>query len=211
MKTIRTIVVDDHKLFRKGLILLLEEIEGVEIIGEASDGMEFIQLIENIQPDLVLMDINMPRIEGDRSCQLALQKYPDLKIIAISMLNDMESFNRMDTAGVKGYLLKNADPCELEKAISAVMASKSYYSQELLLNLVKHDNVPTQYNGNLSGREREVLNFICQGLSNYKIAEKMNLSHRTIDTHRANLLFKTDSKNTVQLVTFAIRNKLVLV
>lgn len=212
MKKIRTIVVDDHKLFRKGLILLLEEFENIEVIGEASDGCELLALLKENHPDLIFIDIKMPNLEGDETCKLAFQTYPDLKIIAISMFNDINCFTRMDEAGVNGYLLKNSEPSELKKSIELVMSGKNYYSQELLINLVRQDK-PEKFEAvtNLSERELEVLELICEGFSNYEIAEKMFLSHRTIETHRANLLDKTESKNTVQLVTFAIRNKLIKV
>lgn len=210
MRKYKTIVVDDHKLFRKGLILLLEEFEELEVIAEASDGKEFLDLLEVFHPELVLMDIRMPRLNGDLTSRIALQKYPDLKIIALSMFHDAEYFHKMDSAGVKGYVLKNCEPDELKKAIDAVLKGNNYYSQELLLNLVKRETQEGKaIQMKLSAREKEVLEYICQGYSNTEIAEKMFLSQRTVETHRSNLLSKTEVKNTVQLVTFAIRNNLV--
>ena len=209
MKRYKTILVDDHLLFRKGLRLILEEMDEIEIIAEASNGKEFNRIIDNIMPDLVLMDIKMPGLEGDIITRKTLEKKPDILIIALTMFSEIEYFHRMQDAGVSGYILKNADPAELTSAIRKVLSGKTYYSQELLLNLIKFDTqIPDNNKIDLSDREIEVLKLICQGYSNGEIAEKLYLSIRTIETHRANLLSKTNSKNTVQLVVHAIREKL---
>lgn len=209
MTKIKTIIVDDHKLFRKGLSLILNSMKNIEVISEASDGSEFLEKINNIKPDLVLMDIKMPKLDGITATKQALNKYPDLKVIVLSMHNDADYYTRMLDAGVKAFVMKNSDPEELKQAIDLVIEGKNFYSQEILLSMVKNFQDEMKSDTiKLSQRESEVLKYICHGYSNNQIAEKMYLSPRTIETHRANLLSKTGTKNSIQLVVYAIKNKL---
>lgn len=211
MKHINVVLVDDHTLFRKGLKMLLDESEGIEVVGEASTGKEFLEILEILHPDVVLMDINMPEMTGMEATKLALAKDPALLILMLSMHGEEEYFNQMVDVGVKGFLLKNAEVDEVEKAIRKVFDGGSYFSQELLLDVIsgRSKRIDDEKNLSITERELEVLRLICLGYSNTDIADMLFISHRTVDRHRSNLLEKTNSKNSVALVVYAIKNKLV--
>lgn len=212
MSSINIIIVDDHSLFRNGMKLLLSNAGNFSIMAEASNGKEFLTLLETMQPDVILMDIDMPEMGGIEATTRALEKYPDLKIICLSMYGEEEYYYKMIEAGVSGFLLKNSDINEVKTAITSVSQGSKFFSPELLYNVVKNIKT-TQTNmelvENLSEREVEVLKQICIGLSNQEISEVLHISKRTVDKHRANLLDKTNSKNTAHLVMYAIKNKLI--
>jgi len=207
------IIVDDHLIFRQGLksIITLENIANV--IGEASNGVELIELLSTQQPDLVLMDIDMPRMNGLDATEKALEILPDLKIIAFSMFSDEEYYYKMIDRGVKGFILKTSGINELETAIQNVMAGDTYFSNELLRKIINNFGRPNTNKlaalDNLTEREIEVLQQICLGLSTDQIAEKLFISPKTVKSHKSNLLEKTVCKNTPALILYAIKNKLV--
>jgi len=203
------ILVDDHALFRSGLRLLLENLDVVNTIYEASDGIEFLDNIDKDSVDIVLMDIDMPRMDGVEATKKALGKYPELKIIALSMYGDEGYYYKMINAGVKGFLLKESNISEVENAIKAVGEGGNYFSPDIMYNLVKHIDEVKDSPDILSERESEVLYHICKGLSNQEIADVLCVSKRTIDKHRENILSKTQSKNTASLIVYAIKNKLI--
>ncbi|MFA6403806.1 MAG: response regulator transcription factor [Salinivirgaceae bacterium] len=214
MNKIKTILVDDHALFRNGLRILLNTIPNIDVIGESANGKQFLELLETEIPDIVLMDINMPIMDGIEATQLATDKYPDIKIIALSMFGEEDYYYKMINAGVKGFLLKNSEINEVVEAINQVMLGGSFFSQELLYNVIKNFNPHKEAEvelTNLSKREVQVLEEICKGLSNQEIADSLFISKRTVDKHRANLLSKTNSKNTANLIMFAIKNKLIAI
>lgn len=208
----KIILVDDHALFRSGLRILLDNLEEYTISGEAANGLEFLNLLEKQQPDLVLLDIDMPVMDGIEAARRALAKYPDLKIITLSMYGEEDYYYKMVDAGVKGFLLKNSDINEVKTALKTVLEGGSYFSSELLQTLVNSLRSITQHHEKqnvLSERETEILILICQGYSNQEIADQLFISKRTVDKHRANILEKSESKNTAQLVMYAIKNQLV--
>jgi len=208
----KVLLVDDHKLFRKGLRMLVDALELFEVSGEASNGHEFLELLDQSQPDIVVLDIAMPEMDGIEAARLALLKYPDLKIITISMFGDQGYYFKMVDAGVKGFLLKNSDFTEVKTALETVVDGGTYFSRELLMNLVTSlKNAPGQLppDSPLSDREKEILVLICKGMSTQKIASSLSLSKRTVDSHRANILSKTNCHNTASLVAYAIKEKLV--
>lgn len=211
-KILDVIIVDDHSLFRNGLKILLTTSGQFNVIAEAENGKEFLDLLSHIQPDIVLMDIDMPVLDGIEATKEALKKYPDLKVITLSMFGEEEYYYKMIEAGVKGFLLKNSDINEVKNALITVYQGGKYFSQELLYNVVKNirsNHKEQELTEALSEREIEVLIQICNGLSNNEIADNLHISKRTVDKHRANLLDKTNSKNTAHLVMFAIKNKLI--
>lgn len=201
------IVVDDHKIFRESLAYLLSQQIGVEVTGLAGNGKEFTQLLELSKPDIVLMDIEMPVMDGVEATRIALQKYSDIKILVLSMHDEDEFYNTMIDLGVKGFVLKDSDSIEVQRAIDEVLAGRLYFSQELLVRLLKKRK--THLNIELTQREKEVLSLIAQGLSNQEVADKLFISIRTVEKHRSDLLEKTESKNSISLVVFAIKNGLV--
>ena len=211
MDKIRIIITDDHQLFRNGLKILLNSFPDFEVTGEASNGEEFLKLIQSVNADITLMDINMPEMDGIEATRRAIKLIPSINIIALSMYGEEDYYYRMVDAGAKGFLLKDSDIKEVREAILTVVKGGSYFSQELLYHVIqkfKHREQETK-SANLSKREKEILAKICEGLSNQEIADNLFISKRTVDKHRANLLGKTNSKNTASLILFAIKNKLI--
>jgi len=211
MKEYRLAIVDDHKMFRSGLRFLLNDISEIRVVGEASNGLEFLDLAANEIIDIVLMDINMPEMSGLEATCEALKLYPKLKIIVLSMHGEEEYYDQMVEAGVQGFLLKNSGVDDLNAALQAVINGGTYFSQELLvgiLNKKKQKQFQTEV-VKLTQRELEVLKLICEGYCNTDIAEKLFISHRTVDRHRSNLLSKTGCPNSTSLVMYAVKNKII--
>ncbi|TLX72159.1 response regulator transcription factor [Labilibacter sediminis] len=213
MANAKLFLVDDHLIFREGLRNLIE-IEGVgKIVGEASNGKEFLDKVEELQPDLVLMDISMPIMNGIEATKIAVERNPNLKVMALSMNGDEEYYYKMIEAGVKGFLLKDSGIKEIEKAISAVLGGDCYFSNELLRRIINNIGKPMdkqkESKSLLSNREIEVCREICNGLTNEEIAEKLFISAQTVKGHRSSLLSKTNCRNSASLVMYAIKNKII--
>ncbi|MBN2521649.1 MAG: response regulator transcription factor [Bacteroidales bacterium] len=204
-------LVDDHNLFREGLKLLLSRLSFVDKIFEASNGKEFIDQLPQKKPDIALLDIEMPVMDGIKATKLALQIMPELKIIGLSMYADQSYYTNMIEAGAKGFLMKNSSFDDVQRAISDVAEGRSFFSGEIMHELIQNINRKKiiKQGTNLTDREIEILFQICKGLSNQEIADKLYLSKRTVDKHRENLLLKTGSKNTASLVIFAIKNEII--
>ena len=211
MEKIRILIADDHQLFRNGLKILLDAFPEFEVTGEASNGEEFLKILATTPADIALMDINMPEMNGIEATRKALRLKPEIDIIALSMYGEEEYYYKMVDAGAKGFLLKDSDISEVKDAILSVRKGGNYFSQELLYHVIQKikNREYESKSANLSKREKEILFKICEGLSNQEIAEALFISKRTVDKHRANLLGKTNSKNTASLILFAIKNKLI--
>lgn len=212
MTTKKVIIVDDHKLFRKGLVFLLQEMDEVEVIGEASNGIEFLQQMRKQPADIALMDINMPIMDGIEASEKALQEFADLKIIVLSMHDEEAYYQKMTEMGVSGFLLKNSESEDLETAIREVIKGNTFFSQELLLSIIRKRTTsehPQEELVEFSNREMEVLQLICQGYSNAEIADQLFISQRTVDRHRANMLSKSGCKNSISLVLYSVKHQLV--
>lgn len=202
-------LVDDHALFRNGLKGLISMREGYEVVAEAGDGGEFLDMLPTMEADVVFMDISMPNVGGEEATRKALSLCPDLKIVTLSMFGEESYYTRMVEAGAKGFLLKDSSIEEVFEAIDTVVAGGDYFSQRLLSSMSNRLRGTELSSGELSSREIEILLAICRGLSNQEIAEELFISKRTVDAHRANILEKTGCKNTASLVVYAIRNQLV--
>ncbi len=234
MKTKKKIfIVDDHQMFRDGLKFMFTNIENIEVIDEAENGKDFLEKLEKNMPDIVLMDISMPEMDGITATKIAVEKYPNLKIIALSMFGDEEYYYKMIHAGVRGFVLKESGSSELIEAIEAISDDNNFFSQELLRNIIVHINNNHQNanikninkivvtdetelnnfleNASISKREYEVLQCVCNGLSPAEIGEKLNISKRTVEGHKSSLLAKTNTKNVVNLIMYSIKNKLVTI
>lgn len=215
-KKIKIFIVDDHDMFRDGIKLLLSSNDLFEVIAEAKNGREFIDMIPNYKPDVVLMDIAMPEMDGIEASRKAREKFADLKILALTMFGDEKYYYQMIQTGIKGFVLKSSGISELQKAITEVARGGNFFSNELLYKLVANLNPNSNkeatndpFNEKLSKREIEVLKEIALGLTNDDISSKLNISSATVRTHRANLLSKTSCNNTASLVMYAIKNKLI--
>lgn len=207
MKKLKIFIVDDHALFREGLRFLLAHSDFVEEVVEAKSGQEFLNSVTDVLPDVVLMDIDMPEMNGIEATRTGLVRMPTLKIIALSMHSDENFYTEMLEAGAKGFLLKNSRFQDVQQAILEVYNDRNYFSPEILSSIVANLNRKNQAhkNSQLTKREQEVLLFICEGLSNQQIADQLYISKRTVDKHRENILLKTQSKNTAEIVVYAIK------
>jgi len=215
-RKIKIFIVDDHDIFRDGIKLLLSSGQTAEVIGEACNGQEFLDKMDSVQPDVVLMDIAMPVLDGIETTKRAHEKNNELKILALTMFGDEKYYYQMIQSGVKGFVLKSSGISELLKAITEVCEGRSYFSNELLIKLIAGISEQKENKKNneiaeskISKREIEVLRNIAMGLTNEEIGNKLNISTTTIRTHRANLISKTGCTNTASLIMFAIKNKLV--
>ncbi|MDA3911847.1 MAG: response regulator transcription factor [Bacteroidales bacterium] len=207
---IRIVLVDDHTLFRNGLKNLLNGIQGFRVVAEAENGKKFLELLDEVKPDIVLLDIAMPVMDGVEAATKALELQEDMSIITLSMFADEAYYKQMVEAGVRGFILKDAGIAEVESAIRTVYQGKTFFSQELLQALLSglyHDTGLEKYE--LSEREIEVIQQVCTGKSNLEIADDLCISKRTVEKHRANIMEKTHCKNTASLVIFAVKNKIV--
>lgn len=207
MTKLKVYIVDDHSLFREGLRYLLNNSEFISEIKEAQNGKEFLADVGDFKPDVVLMDIEMPEIGGIEATKEALKCCPELKIIALSMYSDETFYTEMIEAGAKGFLLKNSQFDDVQTAILEAYKDRNFFSPEILSSIVSGLNRKPEplKNEELTRREQEVLINICQGLSNHEISEQLFISKRTVDKHRENILLKTNSKNTAELVVYAIK------
>jgi len=209
MEIIRIIIADDHVIFRKGLRAILNEVSDFKVVAEAANGIELLEVLKNHEAEIILMDIKMPSMDGIQATEVISKLYPSIKIIALTMHEEIGYFNQMIEAGAMGFLLKKTNKDELETAIKAIMDNENYYSQEFISNINKY-TVPNKVsNIRLSEREIEVLELICKGYSNIEISKKLDLSQRTIDGHRSRLFEKTGAKNAPNLVLFAVKNGLI--
>jgi DNA-binding NarL/FixJ family response regulator len=209
-KIYNLVIVDDHIMFRDALKFVLAQSDSLKVIAEASTGTEFLEILEKCKPDLVLMDISIPAPDGVESTKEALKKYPDLKIIALSMFSDELYYCKMIEAGARGYIQKEAGGDELLKTVFTVLNGEKCFSNEILCNIIRNIyrdtnvlEVTRKKNIKLSKRENEVLELICAGYSNVEVASKLGIGRRTIEGHRSSLLKKTGAKNSVNLVLYA--------
>ncbi|MDN5202898.1 response regulator transcription factor [Fulvivirgaceae bacterium BMA10] len=217
MKKIKLIIADDHELFRRGITAILEDIPEMEVIDQAENGEHLMEILETKQPDVILMDIKMPVMDGIECTKLIIAKYPEIKVIMLTMHDDEKFITHLVDMGANGYLLKNAEIDEVENAIKTVMMKGFYFNREIseivLNGLInkrsKHKIRKDTENITLSDREYEVLELICQGFTNAEIGRKLFLSQRTVEGYRYKLLDKVGVKNTAGLVRFALKNGLV--
>ncbi|MCW3805115.1 response regulator [Plebeiibacterium marinum] len=204
---INVAIVDDHELFREGLVLVLDQIDEINIVKDYCSGNEFLSDLDNLNIDIVLMDIKMEGLNGIETTQKAKAIKPDLKVIAVTMFVEDSYYMQMIQAGAHGFVLKKAGKYELGQAIMEVYKGGNYFSQEILQKMALSAIGGTNSKENqLSNREIEVLQLICKGLSTKEIAESLFLSQKTVEVHRSNILRKSEQKNIAQLVIWAVKN-----
>lgn len=214
---IKIILADDHAIFLKGLRMMVNECSNFKVIGEASNGRELLDLLDHISPDIILTDIKMPVMNGVEATKAAVEKYPHPKIMALTMFSDLKYMRLMAEAGASGFILKSIGKTELELAINTVSSGKTYFSPQLLGEIAESDPVESSgiylkdVNERLTERELDVLQYIVKGFSTQEIADRLFISKRTVEGHRANLILKTGTRNVVDLVIYAIRNRLAIV
>lgn len=216
MSKIQLAVVDDHNLFRKGMTSILQQVPDFEVVMEATNGQEFIDKLQNQPIDVVLLDLQMPVLDGIKTTKIVREKFPDVKVLILSMQDEDQFVLHLMEIGANGYLLKDTDPEEVEKAIRKVIETEIYFSDFVSkIMLRKMNRKPQQeskifnYKTDLSEREILVLKYICEGLTTAEIGKIVALSPRTVEGHRLRMMEKLGLKNTAGLVAYAIRNSLV--
>jgi DNA-binding NarL/FixJ family response regulator len=209
-RPIRVLLADDHKLVRAGFRAMLDSLGGMEIVGETGDGREALELIRTQHPDVALLDITMPGLTGIEVAMRVVHEAPDVRVIILSMHTSEDYIARAVRAGVSGYLLKNADPVELELALRAAMNQEMYFSPSVSKQLVQaytrrlgRDEDP------LTARQREVLQLIAEGKPTKEIAQILDLSVKTVETHRKELMERLGIHDVPGLVRYAIRIGLI--
>jgi DNA-binding NarL/FixJ family response regulator len=208
----KVIIADDHQMFIDGLKSMLEEIEGIEVVGEATNGKEAVDICSKQDADVIILDISMPVMDGVEATKQILKNNRTIKVLALSMFSDRNFIADILKAGASGYILKNTGKEELVHALTMLQSGQHYLGKEvsnvLLSGFLKKVNIPPLIE-KLSGREMEVLNFIALGLTTQEIAKKLFLSKNTVETHRKNLLFKLTARNTAELITNAYKRHLI--
>jgi DNA-binding NarL/FixJ family response regulator len=206
MQQIKIAIVDDHDLFREGISLVLGQIENFEVVFQTSNGNIFLEFLQNSFPDVVLMDINMPVIDGVATTRKAIELQAGLNVIALTMFSDTIHYTQMIDAGIKGFILKKSNKFELQQAIQTVYSGGSYFSQEILQKMafrsVNFSSGPDQ----MTQRELEVLNLVCNGLTSQEISDKLFISIKTVEVHRTNIFQKSEVRNLGELILWAIKN-----
>jgi DNA-binding NarL/FixJ family response regulator len=208
----RILVVDDHALFREGLVSLINEEDDLQVVGEASDGRQALEAVRGLRPDLVLMDVSMPELNGIEATRQIRHDFPETRVIALSQHSDKRFVREMFKAGASGYLLKHGAFDELHRAIAAVLDGQTYVSSRVA-GVVVEGYVDEGARGGtglsaLTAREREVLQLLAEGYVTKEIGARLHLSPKTVDTHRRNLMQKLDIDNLADLTKYAVREGL---
>lgn len=207
---IKVVITDDHPSLREGINTVLSQEEDIEVIGYAVNGADLIALLNEITPDVVLLDINMPVMNGIDATREIKARFPSVKVIIFSQYEEKRFVKRALKEGANGYLLKSASSGELTKAIRMVMSGTIYLGEELPNIFSESDRKkPNYFFAELTAREIEILKLICDEKTTEEIAESLHISHNTVETHRGNILMKVGVKNTAGLVKWAIENEIL--
>jgi DNA-binding NarL/FixJ family response regulator len=215
MKTIKVAIADDHKIFRKGVILSLRPFTNIKFVQEAGNGDELLQDIPSTTPDVVLMDLRMPMKDGIETTKILSKQFPNIHVIVLSMYEDERFVYHLMENGAHGYLLKNAEPQEIRKAIIDVH-EKGYYLNNFVNRILlkrshaRQKAIPViEHEVTLTDKEKDVLQYICMEFTAQEIAQKMDISPRTVEAIKDRMMERFGSKNTAGLVFFAVKNNLV--
>lgn len=210
-KPLSIVLVDDHQMFLDGIKTMLSKEKNIVVVAEANNGRQALEKLIELTVDLVITDINMPEMSGTELTKKIKELYPQIKVLVLTMYNDREIIHEIVMTEAEGYILKNSDKRELINAINRIADNGTYYSNEVIAimteNYVAKEKVRDRTH-ELSSREKEIIALICQELTSAEIAERLFLSPLTVETHRKNILRKTNSKTLVGLIKYAIDNKL---
>ncbi|MEI6852062.1 MAG: response regulator transcription factor [Bacteroidota bacterium] len=217
MEKIKIILVDDHQIVRDGIKALLNDAEDIDVISEAASYNELREKLKLQDPDIIVMDISLPEISGLEITKMLSETYPNLKVLILSMYTGEDFIFNAIKAGAKGYLPKNTTRKEIIDAIHAVYNNNEYYSESISKVILKSyvqkaktaDSLPERAEDKLSSREIEILKYFAGGMSNQEIADKLFISIRTVESHKNHIMQKLELKSTVDLIKYAIKNKIV--
>lgn len=215
MKKIRILIADDHGIVRKGLRLQLEQNSDFEVVGEATEGREAVRMAEELLPDVVIMDIAMPNLNGIQATTQLVKKNPQIGVIILSMYSDETYLMRTLAAGAKGYLLKDSADVDLHRAVEVVAQGKPFFSPAIADTLLEDYMRQLQQRGLqdsydlLTEREKEILQLLAEGKSNKDVAGILNLSPNTVETHRTRIMQKLDLHSTADIVLYAVRKGII--
>jgi len=215
MKTIRVLLADDHKLIRAGLVLVVQQQPHLQVVGEADDGRQAVEMVNSLKPDVAVMDIGMPNLNGIEAAQQITQSHPQTAVVMLSMHADEGYVLRALKAGARAYLLKDSATSDLVQAIRAVVEGKSFFSPAVskvllqdYMRKMRRTGAEDSYDL-LSPREREVLQLVAEGKSNKEVANLLNLSVYTVETHRAKIMQKLNLKGVPELILYAVRKGII--
>lgn len=213
MEKIKVFLADDHKILRESLVILLSQKENIQVVGEAGDGQEAYRKITELKPDVAVLDISIPRLNGLDLAVRLKNELPEVRTVILTMHKTEEYVTKALCSGVRGYVLKDNALEELIECIETVSAGKMFLSQDVtgfvvdgFLSGVRDANLQTE---GISSREREILQLLAEGRSNKDISEELNLSVKTVETHRANIMRKLGLRNLADLVLYAVRNHII--
>jgi two-component system, NarL family, response regulator DegU len=211
---LKVYIADDHTLFRKAMMNLLQTFNRVEKVRDAENGKELMAMVKEEAPDIVLLDLQMPVMDGSETCEQLYNRYPDVKVIVLSMHDSERYILHMMDLGARAFLFKNVEPDELERAIYSV-ADKDFYHNEFIARVLrkslteKHLSKRPDFNQELSDREREIVLLICQEYSTKEMGSRLGISDRTVESHRARIMEKLGVKNIVGIVRYAYEHGLL--
>lgn len=211
---LKVYIADDHTIFRKAMVSLLQSFPRIGMVKDAENGRELLNLVKEEEPHIVLLDLQMPIMDGSETCENLYNKYPDVRVIVLSMHDSERYIQHMMDLGARAFLFKNVEPDELEQAIYSV-ADKDFYHNELIASILrkslreKHNLKKPDFKQELTEREREILLLICQEYSTKEISSRLSLSDRTVENHRAKIMEKTGVKNIVGIVRYAYEQGLL--
>jgi DNA-binding NarL/FixJ family response regulator len=214
MSKIRVFLADDHKILRESLVILLSQKDNIEVVGAAGDGQDAYKKILELKPDIAVLDISIPRLNGLDLAEKLKTELPEVKVVILTMHKSGEFVSKALCAGVRGYVLKDNALEELIECIELVYTNKVYLSQDITGIVVEgfvHNNRDSAESGEsaISSREREILQLLAEGKSNKDISDLLNLSIKTVETHRSNIMRKLNFKNITDLVLYAVRNHII--
>jgi DNA-binding NarL/FixJ family response regulator len=209
MEKIEIIVADDHNLVREGFCSLLKQNTDYHVIAEAKNGEEVLELLTKLKPQILLLDLTMPKLSGMDVLAIIQEQYPDIKTIILTMHEETQYATKCIQKGAKGYLLKNTEPTELYQAINTVSAGGAYYTPNISNVLLSNLALNKTPNELLSEREKEILKLVIKGLSAKMVGDTLSISARTVENHKVNIMKKLKVNNTAELVSKAINEKLV--
>jgi len=206
---IKVIIADDHAITRSGIRTILSIYDDIELIGEASNGKEVVSKCEESIPDVILMDLDMPVLDGVEATRMIKKRYPDIQIIALTSFASKKHVSEAIKAGANSYIIKNISPDEIVKAIHKAFAGETSLSPEATISLMEGIKEPSVSEESLTGQEKKILAYIVKGFSNKKIAEELYISDNTVKFHISNLLYKLNAANRAEAAAIAIKNDFI--